>query len=74
MVCMERAEGEEYKINYVLKDVADIGNKEKMIPSWWITGEGTDVTSEFIDYVKPLIEGECEIRYKDGMPEYVYRQ
>ncbi|HIU79069.1 MAG TPA: 6-phosphofructokinase [Candidatus Avilachnospira avicola] len=73
MVCMERAEGDEYKIDYVLKDVAEIGNKEKMIPSWWITKNGTDVTDEFIDYVRPLIEGECDIRFSDGMPEYVYR-
>ena len=73
MVCMERAEGDEYKINYVLKDVVEIGNKEKLIPSWWITKEGTDVTDDFIDYVKPLIEGECKIEYKDGLPRYVYR-
>ena len=73
MVCMERAEGESYRIDYVLKEVADIGNKEKMIPSWWITKEGTDVTEEFLDYVRPLIEGECEMRFRDGMPEYVYR-
>ena len=73
MVCMERAECDGYKINYVLKEVADIGNKEKMIPSWWITRDGTDVTDEFIEYVKPLIEGESEIIYEAGMPKYVYR-
>ena len=57
----------------VLKDVVEIGNKEKLIPSWWITKDGTDVTDDFIDYVKPLIEGECDIKYQDGLPLYVHR-
>lgn len=73
MVAFERLEQEEYAITYVLRDVNEICNKEKIIPAEWITPSGTDVTEEFIRYAQPLIEGDVELKKKNGLPVFARR-
>lgn len=86
MVCMERVPDESkahkyrqeaedgvqpYCIRYCLKNVAEICNKEKKFPQEWITMDGSDVSAQFLDYVRPLIQGEARVRFVNGLPEYV---
>ena len=68
MVAFIRAEGEEYKIEYKLIPVGEVCNKEKPFPAEWIIN-GNDISDEFLGYVTPLIQGENEITFENGIPK-----
>ena len=74
MVAFERLDGDDYQIDYVLKDVNVICNQEKCVPATWITADGSDVTEDFIRYARPLIQGEVTVLTEDGVPKFAYRK
>ena len=74
MVAFRRREGREYGLDYVTEDVDLICNKEKTVPLEWITGDGSDIGQEFIDYALPLIQGEVEVPSENGLPLFAYRR
>ena len=74
MVAFERLDGDDYQIDYVLKDVNVICNHEKCVPATWITADGSDVTEDFIRYARPLIQGEVTVPTEDGVPKFAYRK
>lgn len=74
MVAFERLDGDDYQIDYVLKDVNVICNQEKCVPVTWITADGSDVTENFIRYARPLIQGEVTVPTEDGVPKFAYRK
>jgi 6-phosphofructokinase 1 len=51
--------------------VDDIANQAKSIPREWINKAGNDVTQELIDYMLPLIQGEPDLKYQNGLPVYL---
>lgn len=64
-----------YQIGCELEDVNLICNEEKTVPLSWITSDGSDVTEDFIQYAKPLIQGNVELPLgEDGLPVCVYRK
>ncbi len=73
MITMSRDKVEEYKISYECIDINSVANEEKKIPDEFISGAGNDVTDAFIRYASPLIVGECDISYKNGLPEFIVR-
>ena len=60
-----------YDIEYI--ELGCIANIEKKVPVEWINKEQNDVTKEITDYIKPLIRGEIEVLYKDGIPDYLWQ-
>ena len=74
MVAFERLDGDDYQIDYVLKDVNVICNQEKCVPATWITADGSNVTEDFIRYARPLIQGEVTVPTEDGVPKFAYRK
>ncbi len=68
MVCIIRKSDNPYKVEYKLMDIAEIANVEKTIPFEMIGGK-TEMTEEFRNYLKPLIQGNINIKYKDGIIE-----
>ena len=74
MVAFERLDGDDYQIDYVLKDVNVFCNQEKCVPVTWITADGSDVTEDFIRYARPLIQGEVTVPTEDGVPKFAYRK
>ena len=74
MVAFERLDGDDYQIDYVLKDVNVICNQEKCVPATWITADGSDVTEDFIRYARPLIQGEVTVPTEDDVPKFAYRK
>ena len=74
MVAFERLDGDDYQIDYVLKDVNVICNQKKCVPATWITADGSDVTEDFIRYARPLIQGEVTVPTEDGVPKFAYRK
>ena len=74
MVAFLRRDGEAYGLDYVVRDVNQICNREKKFPLEWIKKNGTDVGEEFIRYALPLIQGEVSRKMENGLPVYLYRK
>lgn len=70
MVCIERVSNNPYTVAYTHANIAEIANEAKSIPREWINEAGNDVKQELIDYIYPLIQGECPVEYKNGLPVY----
>ena len=66
--------GDSYEMVPGTADVNQICNEEKVVPSDWITADGSDVTESFLNYVRPLIQGQVEVPQKDGLPHFIYRK
>ncbi len=49
-------------------DANEIANKVKYFPLGWINSSGNNVTDEAVDYIMPLIQGEQDIHYQNGVP------
>ena len=63
-------EGGQYRCVPTLIDLEDVANREKTVPTEWINAEGNFVTEDFINYALPLIQGESDAVYEDGLPRY----
>jgi len=74
MIAFERSSKSPYQMTCVPKDVNLICNKEKPVPSEWITGDGADISNAFIEYALPLIQGDVDVPKKDGLPLFAYRK
>lgn len=71
MMVFNRTSNNPYTIECDYNDVAKIANLEKRIPIEWINNEHNDITKELYNYLYPLIQGEIDVHYKNGIPEYV---
>ncbi len=72
MVVFKRLSDDPYQAGTEVKDVHKIANDERLVPREWITKEGTYVTSEFVTYVRPLIQGDVAPIMVDGIPRHLY--
>ncbi len=70
MMIYVREPGKDYKVSISSYDINKIANGEKKIPDEWITENGTNVSEELLDYMRPLVVGEPKLHYKDGLPLY----
>lgn len=59
-----------YSIEIVPYPVCEIANLEKKVPQSMISSDGFGVTDEFIEYSLPLIQGEPNISYKNGLIQF----
>lgn len=71
MVVLTRVANNPYQVEYSTIDIDQVANHEKKIPQEWINIEGNDVTDAMIEYLKPLVVGEVQHRYQEGMPMYL---
>lgn len=71
MLTLHRTSQQPYCTNIHFSSVDDIANKAKSIPREWINEAGNDVTEELLDYMRPLIQGEPDLKYQDGLPVYL---
>ena len=74
MINFVRAQSDAYELTFQTADVNLICNKEKGVPTSWITNDGSDVGKEFIQYAKPLIQGNVSVPMKEGLPAFAYRK
>ena len=58
MVILERISDDPYQCTTSLRNVHKVSNVEKVVPRKWINEDGDYVTEEFLNYVKPLIQGD----------------
>lgn len=71
MVTINRTNSVPYESEFSNTPIHEIANIEKAVPLEWITPEGNDICDELINYIKPLIIGENDITYENGLPSYM---
>lgn len=71
MVVIDRVSDDPYQCATGIYDVHKIANGEKLVPREWITKDGTYITSEFLAYVRPLIQGDYPPVMVDGIPRHL---
>ena len=74
MITFIRHRSVPYELSYGTADVNIICNEEKPVPAEWIINEGSDISKDFLDYVRPLVQGNVEVPTKDGLPIFAYRK
>lgn len=60
-----------YSIKIVENDISTIANIEKKIPSEYISKTGNDITEACLNYLKPLILGEKQPTFENGVPKHI---
>ena len=73
MMTFVRDQDKPYRVHIDSVPVAEVANKEKLVPPEFIQGNH-DVSPAMLDYIKPLIQGELSVRFKNGLPKYLYRK
>ena len=69
MVIMKRESNKPYSISFESKDLHEIANVVKFFPLEWVKN-GSDIDEAFIDYALPLINGEPEYKFENGLPHF----
>jgi ATP-dependent phosphofructokinase / diphosphate-dependent phosphofructokinase len=54
-----------------LQPLADIANVEHFVPRDWVSEDGFLPNEKFVEYARPLIEGEVKFPLESGLPRYV---
>ncbi len=73
MPCFKRISDSPYEMEIVPHSVSEIANFEKSVPNSMITADGMGVTDEFIKYARPLILGEPDRIYENGILKFITR-
>ena len=71
MVVIVRVSDDPYQSTTDVNDVHRIANDEKIVPREWINKTGDYVTEEFLDYVRPLIQGQYTPMMVEGLPRHL---
>lgn len=67
---LRRKEGETYEVYYTEVAPDEIANREMKIPQEWLVDKKT-LQEKILSYALPLIEGEVDQTYENGMPVFV---
>jgi 6-phosphofructokinase 1 len=70
MVAIERGEGEGYNPQVKLVPLTATANTEHKFPVEWITEDGAGIKEDFAAYAMPLIQGEPEYAWENGLPRF----
>ncbi|MBO8139356.1 MAG: 6-phosphofructokinase [Thermosipho sp. (in: Bacteria)] len=68
MVTIERKSNEPYSVDYGTVELNKVADKTKFLPEEFYNE--FEVTEKFIEYAKPLIEGEMPPKFENGLPKY----
>ncbi|HVC37618.1 MAG TPA: 6-phosphofructokinase [Gammaproteobacteria bacterium] len=71
MPTIVRKSDKPYKWTIGVAKLADVANKEKLMPRDFIAADGFGITAKARRYLAPLIQGEDYPPYKNGTPQYV---
>lgn len=70
MVAFKRESNSPYKMVCTLAPLCDIAHGTQSMPDNFIGKDCCSVTKEFIDYATPLISGEVNLKYENGLPVF----
>ena len=71
MMTIERVSTEPYEVEISHRDVSEIANKVKHVPAEFINERGNHITDECARYLLPLIRGELDVKYENGIPKHI---
>ena len=72
MIKLVRNASGPYKCSTDVQDLSDIANAVHLIPRDWVSEDGFMPNEKFIDYARPLIEGEIKIPMEGGVPKFIH--
>ena len=71
MSIIKRTSDAPYTTAYDIADIREIANEVKSVPRDFINEAGNNVTEKMTSYLRPLIAGQTQITYQNGMPVYL---
>jgi ATP-dependent phosphofructokinase / diphosphate-dependent phosphofructokinase len=71
MVKIVRVQNNPYKWSLGVQPLGDIANVEHLVPREWISEDGFLPNEKFVEYARPLVEGEVKAPIDGGLPKYV---
>ena len=71
MVVIDRVSDDPYMSKTGIYDVHRIANEEKLVPRNWMNKEANYVTKDFVDYIRPLIQGDYQPIMVNGLPRHL---
>ena len=71
MMTFVRAESDAYTITVSSADISTIANEVRSVPREYINADGNNITEACLKYLAPLILGEVDIEYENGMPKHI---
>ena len=69
MPVIKRLSDKPYKWKIESASLSKVANVEKTLPKGYISKDGFGITNKGLDYLRPLIQGETPISFKDGIPD-----
>ena len=69
MPVIKRLSNKPYKWKIESASLSKVANVEKTLPKSFISKDGFKITNKGLDYLRPLIQGETPIGFKDGIPD-----
>ncbi len=70
MVTLLRGETDFYSCETGLTELGEIANGVKSLPNNWINEDGVSMNYQFFKYALPLIQGEVEVPFENGVPKF----
>ena len=70
MVTLLRGDGETYTCETGLAPLSEIANGVKKLPESWINEDGVSMNYNFYKYALPLIQGEVQVPFENGVPTF----
>ena len=70
MMCFNRTSDAPYTVEPTYADIDKIANQVREVPAEFINEAGNDVTDACLEYINPLISGESEVFWKNGLPQH----
>lgn len=74
MITLDRNGDDPYQCGTSAYDIHAIANVERPVPSEWITEDGCGLNEGYIKYARPLIMGELQPLFVDGLPRHLVRK
>lgn len=71
MMTILRDEGDVYSSHVGCADISTIANEVRGVPADYINEAGNGVTEKCINYLRPLIVGEVDVEYENGLPKHI---
>jgi 6-phosphofructokinase 1 len=70
MVKLVRVQNNPYQWTTDLQPLGDIANQEHFIPRDWISEDGFLPNEKFVEYARPLVEGQLHLPTEGGLPKF----
>lgn len=71
MISIQRTADHPYRWTLGQVPLSRVANREHMLPRSFISRDGFGITARARTYLQPLIRGEAELKFSNGLPAYV---